>query len=157
MLRIWRCDCALCVIGNEFPCHQPHNPPPPSYEGSPHCPKDKNRSPFHGEKPLMIKYFLVKSRIKFPKRFCMVGTRYFESTENIRVFGGFLRARAFFWKKMTAIEAFSRFLGKRFFVWKLFELGACGGLLEAVWAFLRRLRFEVCFSHVFTGFWCRFS
>ncbi|MDY5380650.1 MAG: hypothetical protein SPG73_05785, partial [Sodaliphilus sp.] len=30
-------------------------PPPPSYEGYPHCPKDKNRSPFHGEKPLMIK------------------------------------------------------------------------------------------------------
>ena len=26
MLRIWRMDCALCVIGNEFPCHQPHNP-----------------------------------------------------------------------------------------------------------------------------------
>ncbi|MDD7499828.1 MAG: hypothetical protein SPK60_07065 [Sodaliphilus sp.] len=33
-------------------------PPPPSYEGSPHCPKDKNRSPFHGEKPLMITRFL---------------------------------------------------------------------------------------------------
>ena len=30
-------------------------PPPPSYEGSPHCSKDKNRSPFHGEKPLIIK------------------------------------------------------------------------------------------------------
>ncbi len=30
-------------------------PTPPSYEGSPHCSKDKNRSPFHGEKPLMIK------------------------------------------------------------------------------------------------------
>ena len=29
--------------------------PPPSHEGYPHCPKDKNRSPFHGEKPLMIK------------------------------------------------------------------------------------------------------
>ena len=29
-------------------------PPPPSYEGSPHCTKDKNRSPLHGEKPLMI-------------------------------------------------------------------------------------------------------
>ena len=29
-------------------------PPPPSYEGYPLCPKDKNRSPFHGEKPLMI-------------------------------------------------------------------------------------------------------
>ena len=43
-----------------------------------------------------------------------------------------MRARAFFWKKMTAIEAFSRFLGKRFFVWKLFELGASEGLLEAV-------------------------
>ena len=26
-------------------------PPPPSYEGYPHCAKDKNRSPFHGEKP----------------------------------------------------------------------------------------------------------
>ncbi|MCI6145979.1 MAG: hypothetical protein MR689_04600 [Bacteroidales bacterium] len=33
-------------------------PPPPSYEGSPHFPKDKNRSPFHGEKPLMITRFL---------------------------------------------------------------------------------------------------
>ena len=30
-------------------------PPPPSYEGLPLCPKDKNRSPFHGEKNLMIK------------------------------------------------------------------------------------------------------
>ena len=30
-------------------------PPPPSYEGYPLCPKDKNRSPFHGEKLLMIK------------------------------------------------------------------------------------------------------
>ncbi|UKI43820.1 MAG: hypothetical protein L6U16_12775 [Porphyromonadaceae bacterium] len=28
--------------------------PPPSYEGLPLCTKDKNRSPFHGEKPLMI-------------------------------------------------------------------------------------------------------
>ena len=35
-------------------------PPPPSHEGIPLCPKDKNRSPFHGEKPLMIKYFLGK-------------------------------------------------------------------------------------------------
>ena len=33
-------------------------PPPPSYEGLPLCLKDKNRSPFHGEKPLMIKWFL---------------------------------------------------------------------------------------------------
>ena len=40
---------------------------PPSYEGPPHCPKDKNRSPFHGEKPLMIKYFLGKKSIKFPE------------------------------------------------------------------------------------------
>ena len=30
-------------------------PPPPSYEGYPFCPKDKNRSPFHGEKPLIVK------------------------------------------------------------------------------------------------------
>ena len=28
-------------------------PPPPSCEGLPLCPKDKNRSPFHGEKPLI--------------------------------------------------------------------------------------------------------
>ena len=33
-------------------------PPPPSYESSPHCTKDKNRSPFHGEKPLVIKRIL---------------------------------------------------------------------------------------------------
>lgn len=30
-------------------------PLPPSYEGQPHCPKDKNRLPFHSEKPLMMK------------------------------------------------------------------------------------------------------
>ena len=30
-------------------------PPPPSYEGLPLCPKDKNRSPLHGEKPLIVK------------------------------------------------------------------------------------------------------
>ncbi|MCI7032628.1 MAG: hypothetical protein MR897_04285 [Bacteroidales bacterium] len=30
-------------------------PPPPSNEGYPRCPKDKNHSPFHGEKLLMIK------------------------------------------------------------------------------------------------------
>ena len=28
--------------------------PPPSDEGLPRCTKDKNHSPFHGEKPLMI-------------------------------------------------------------------------------------------------------
>ena len=39
-------------------------PPPPSYKGLPLCPKDKNRSPFHGEKPLMIKYFLEGGCIK---------------------------------------------------------------------------------------------
>ena len=51
MLRIWRCDCALCVIGNSF--HAAHHtiPPPPSYEGLPRCTKDKNRSPFHGDPP----------------------------------------------------------------------------------------------------------
>ncbi|MDY5878575.1 MAG: hypothetical protein SPJ46_02840, partial [Sodaliphilus sp.] len=35
-------------------------PQPPSYEGFPHCTKDKNRSPFHGEKPFTIKLFLCK-------------------------------------------------------------------------------------------------
>ena len=58
-------------------------PPPPSYEGLPLCPKDKNRSPFHGEKPLMIKWFLEKKPHQISKkRFCMVGTRYFTSASN---------------------------------------------------------------------------
>ena len=39
-------------------------PPPPSCEGLPHCTKDKNRSPFHGEKPLMITWFLFKFKCK---------------------------------------------------------------------------------------------
>ena len=60
MLRIWRCDCALCVIGNSFHAANHTVPPPPSYEGYPLCPKDKNLSPFHGEKPLMITWFLGK-------------------------------------------------------------------------------------------------
>ena len=50
-------------------------PPPSSYEGLPHCTKDKNRSPFHGEKPLMIKWFLGRRLYQISqKRFCMVGT-----------------------------------------------------------------------------------
>ncbi|MDY3135853.1 MAG: hypothetical protein SOW13_03440 [Sodaliphilus sp.] len=57
-------------------------PPPPSYEGLPLCPKDKNRSPFHGEKPLIENDFL-KRGCTIPTRFCMVGTRYFESTEKV--------------------------------------------------------------------------
>ncbi|MDY5069115.1 MAG: hypothetical protein SPE54_01725 [Sodaliphilus sp.] len=58
-------------------------PTPPSHEGSPHCPKDKNRSPFHGEKPLMITWFLGKKPHQISqKRFCMVGTRYFASASN---------------------------------------------------------------------------
>ena len=65
MLRIWRRDCALCVIGNSFHAANHTIPSPPSYEGYPHCPKDKNRSPFHGEKPQMIKYFLGK-KLKHP-------------------------------------------------------------------------------------------
>ena len=60
MLRIWLCDCALCVIGKEFPCRQPHNPSAALYEGLPLCTKNKNRSPFHGEKPLIVKLFLKK-------------------------------------------------------------------------------------------------
>ena len=58
-------------------------PPAPSHEGIPRCPKDKNRSPFHGEKPLMIKWFLGRRLHQISqKRFCMVGTRYFASASN---------------------------------------------------------------------------
>ena len=32
MLRIWRCDCALCVIGTSFHASNHTIPPPPSYE-----------------------------------------------------------------------------------------------------------------------------
>ena len=60
MLRIWRCDCALSSLETSFHAANHTIPPPPSYEGLPRCPKDKNRSPFHGEKPLMIKWFLGK-------------------------------------------------------------------------------------------------
>ncbi|MDY4405526.1 MAG: hypothetical protein SPE55_00440 [Sodaliphilus sp.] len=45
------------------------NPPPPSYEGLPRCPKDKNRSPFHGEKPLMTKCFLGRRSYKISQTF----------------------------------------------------------------------------------------
>ena len=52
----------LCALRHWKSFHAANHtiPPPPSYEGLPHCPKDKNRSPFHDEKPLMIKGFLGK-------------------------------------------------------------------------------------------------
>ena len=83
MLRILRCDCALCVIGNEFHAANHTTPPPPSYEGYPFCPKDKNRSPFHDAPPpddKMISWKKAESNL--PKQFCMVGTRYFVSAPN---------------------------------------------------------------------------
>ena len=43
-------------------------PPPPSYEGLPLCPKDKNRSPFHGEKPLKIVIYRLKAICQYSKR-----------------------------------------------------------------------------------------
>ena len=42
-------------------------PPPSSYEGLPLYIKDKNHSPFHGEKPLMITWFLEKRLYQSPK------------------------------------------------------------------------------------------
>ena len=46
----------VCFASLETSIHAANHtiPPPPSNEGYPRCPKDKNRSPFHGEKPLMI-------------------------------------------------------------------------------------------------------
>ena len=46
MLRIWECDCAFCVIGNEFPCHQPHNPSATLLRGPSTLPQ--------GQKPLAV-------------------------------------------------------------------------------------------------------
>ncbi|MDY4688652.1 MAG: hypothetical protein SO408_09220 [Sodaliphilus sp.] len=45
----------VCFASLETSFHAANHtiPPPPYYEGLPLCPKDKNRSPFHGEKPLM--------------------------------------------------------------------------------------------------------
>ena len=52
--------CALRQLETSFHAANHTIPPPPSNEDLPHCPKDKNHSPFHGEKPMMIKYFLGK-------------------------------------------------------------------------------------------------
>ena len=56
----------VCFASLETSFHAANHtiPPPPSFEDYPLCPKDKNRSPFHGEKPLMIKYFLEGGCIK---------------------------------------------------------------------------------------------
>ncbi|UKI44475.1 MAG: hypothetical protein L6U16_02590 [Porphyromonadaceae bacterium] len=42
--------CAFASLETSFHAANHTVPPPPSYEGCPLCPKDKNRSPFHGEK-----------------------------------------------------------------------------------------------------------
>ena len=73
MLRIWRRDCALCIIGNEFPCRQPHNPSATLLRGSSTLPKDENRSPFHGEKPLMKEWVFGR------KLYCDLSKRHSEN------------------------------------------------------------------------------
>ena len=83
MLRIWRCDCALCVIGNEFPCRQPHNPIRHPLTRAIHfAPRIKTARRFtaktHDDKMISWK----KAESNLPKRFCMVWTRYFASAPN---------------------------------------------------------------------------
>ena len=46
------------------------------------APRIKTARRFTAKNPMMIKYFLGKNRINLPKRFCMVGTRYFSCTPN---------------------------------------------------------------------------
>ena len=75
----------LCALPLETSFHAANHtiPPPPSYEGLPLCSKDKNHSPFHGKKPLMIKWITGRRSYQISqKRFCMVGTRYFASAPN---------------------------------------------------------------------------
>ena len=55
MLRIGGVTVRFASLETSFHAANHTIPPPPSHEGSPHCTKDKNRSPFHGEKPRMIK------------------------------------------------------------------------------------------------------
>ena len=62
MLRIGGVTVRFASLETSFHAANHTIPPPPSHEGSPHCTKDKNRSPFHGEKPRMIKWFLGKKR-----------------------------------------------------------------------------------------------
>ena len=52
MLRIWRCDCALCVIGNSFPCRKPHNPTATLVRGLTHIvPRTKTARRFTAKNP----------------------------------------------------------------------------------------------------------
>ena len=82
MLRIWRCNCALCVIGNEFPCRQPHNPIRHPLRRAIHfAQRIKTARRFTAKNPWWQNDFLKRGCIS-QKRFCMVGTRYFESASN---------------------------------------------------------------------------
>ena len=45
----------LAALETSFHAANHTIPPPPSYEDYPLCPKDKNRSPFHGEKPFIVR------------------------------------------------------------------------------------------------------
>ena len=47
----WRRDCALCVIGNEFPCHQPHNPSTTLSRGLTTAPRIKTARRFTAKNP----------------------------------------------------------------------------------------------------------
>ena len=52
MLRIWWCDCALCVIGNSFPCRKPHNPTVTLLRGHTHTtPRTKTARRFTAKNP----------------------------------------------------------------------------------------------------------
>ena len=83
MLRIWRCNCALCVIGNEFPCR-------PTTQSLRHpltrvhhiAQRIKTARRFTTTPPDDKIFSWQKTASNLPKRFCMVGTRYFASAPN---------------------------------------------------------------------------
>ena len=81
MLRIWWCDCALCVIGNEFPCRQPHKPSA-KCEAFHVAPRIKTARRFTAKTPddNMISWKKAESNLQ--KQFGMVGTRSFASATN---------------------------------------------------------------------------
>ncbi len=83
MLRIWRCDCALCDIGNEFPCRQPHNHSAPPLTRAIHfATRIKTARRFTAKNPDDNMVSWKKAESNLPKRFCMVGMRYFASVPN---------------------------------------------------------------------------
>ena len=125
-------------------------PPPPSYEGYPLYPKDKNHSPFHGEKPLMIKWFLER-RSHLPKTIFHGRDAILRKHWKYTCFWGIFEGKGVFLEKNDSDRGVFPVFGKTLFCVETVQVGGFWGLVRGRVGVFAQIALWGVFSPCFYG------